>query len=342
VNTRPLLIVTFALAFAFGALGAVFYVHQAAPIAQTAPAKPTPAAPTPDKADPDEEEASTKWPADAGSPEQVMYAQAQLMQTAVGQLTPRRPGHPNLYVIGFAGDGEENVFRNEVEFVEHQFTQRFDSAGHVIVMINNPATLTSTPLATLSNLQTAIDAVAERMDQEQDILFLFLTTHGSREHELYVSLEPLPLDQIGPDDLADLFADTHIRHRVVVISACYSGGFVDALKNDTTMIVTAARTDRASFGCGTDSDITDFGRAFFVDGLNHNDNFKAAYDEAAQLVDSWETRDDEEHSYPQFVSTPKIEAQLKAWRAGIRLGPPLPFKTSAPKQNAVDSLTAMR
>jgi len=340
VTTRHLLAFTFALAFAFGALGAVMYVHQHEPATQSA-AKDAPATPAIDDDNADEEPAS-KWPSEAGSAEQVMYAQSQLMQTAIDQLAPRKSGHPNLYLIGFAGDGSENVFRNEVEFVERQFTQRFDSAGHVLTLINNPGTLSSTPLASLSNLQMAVDAVAERMDQEQDVLFLFLTSHGSREHELYVNLDPLPLDQIGINDLVDVFASTHIRHRVFVISACYSGGFIDALKNDTTMIITAARADRASFGCGTNSEITDFGRAFFVDGMNHNDNFKAAYTEAASLIESWETRDDEEHSYPQFVSTPQIEAQLKAWRAGIRLGAPLPFKTTTPKADTVDSLTAMR
>ena len=52
------------------------------------------------------------------------------------------------------------------------------------------------------------------------------------------------------------------------------------------MIITAARADRTSFGCGTQSEITDFGRAFFVDGLNHNDSFEAAFDEARPLIAS--------------------------------------------------------
>jgi peptidase C13-like protein len=141
--------------------------------------------------------------------------------------------------------------------------------------------------------------------------------------------------------LADVFSDAHIRYKVIVISACYAGGFIDALKNDTTMIITAARADRTSFGCGTNSDITDFGRAFFVEGLNHNDSFQDAYTEAAKLVDSWETRDNEEHSHPQIVTSPKIEAQLKKWRSGIQLGPPLLFKpASAPKTKDDDSRTA--
>jgi hypothetical protein len=337
---RRLLATVFALAFAFGALGAVLYLHRTAihPAAKDA----TEQAAKDDADDDDKQAATSKWPDDAGTPEQVMYAQAQLMQDAVKTLMPRTPGRPNLYLIGFAGDGDENVFRNEVEFVERQFTQRFDSAGHTLALINNPATVTRTPIASLSNLQTAVDAAAERMNAEQDILFLFLTSHGSKEHELYVGLDPLPLDQIAPDDVADLFADTRIRYRVIVISACYSGGFIDALKNDTTMVITASRADRASFGCGTDSDITDFGRAFFVDGLNHNDTFSAAFDEAKSLIDSWEARDDEEHSFPQIESTPRIEAQLKAWRAGIRLGPPLPFKIAPQHPQSADSLTAMQ
>jgi hypothetical protein len=337
---RRLLFTVFALAFAFGALGAVLYLRSAnqhgghVDTAQTA---------KDDDSGDDKEATASKWPDDAGTPEQVMYAQAQLMQDAVNALMPRTPGKPNLYMIGFAGDGDENVFRNEVEFAERQFTQRFDSAGHTLVLINNPATITRTPLASLSNLQTAVDAVAERMNVEQDIVFVFLTSHGSREHELYVSLDPLPLDQISPEDLAGVFTDTHIRYRVIVISACYSGGFIDALKNDTTLVITAARADRASFGCGTDSEITDFGRAFFVDGLNHNDSFTAAFDEAKNLIDSWEARDDEEHSFPQIVSTPRIEAQLKAWRAGIHLGPPLPFQNAPPHTpSSTDSLTALR
>jgi len=350
MTLRRLLITTFVAAFGFGAVGALLYIHRtppAAPATASAPAKdmivdPQKPAPGDDQDNGDDKDSASKWPADAGSPEQVMYAQGQLMQKAIDQLTPRRQGHPNLYMVGFAGDGDQNVFRNEVEFVQRQFDQRFDSAGHTLVLVNSPDTLNTAPLASLSNLQSAVDAVDERMDPEQDILFLFLTSHGSREHEIYVGLDPLPLDQIAPDDLSDLFADTHIKYRVIVISACYSGGFIDAVKNDTTMVITAAREDRASFGCSADSDITDFGRAFFVDGLNHNDNFSAAFTEAAHLVDSWETRNDEEHSFPQFVTTPKIDAQLKAWRTGIHLGPPLPFKTAVPKGEKVDSLTAMR
>mgnify|MGYP006209079615 CR=1 FL=1 len=51
-------------------------------------------------------------------------------------------------------------------------------------------------------------------------------------------------DTITPDALRAALDASGIVHRVVVISACYSGGFVPALKNPDTLVLTAARPDR--------------------------------------------------------------------------------------------------
>lgn len=328
---RRLLALVFALTFACGALTAVLLVRH------TAPATPTHAAAQAQHSvdDSADDSSGDDWPDDADTPEQVIYAQPRMLREAVAKLAPRVPGKPNLYFVGFAGDGAEDVFLNEAEYARTLFAKRFAANGHELLLVNNPATLSRYPLATLTNLETAVAAVAEKMDRSNDILFLLLTSHGTQDHVLYVAMDPLPLDQIAPEDLADALAKAKIRHKVIVISACYSGGFIDALKDDATMIVTAARADRSSFGCGTDSDITDFGRAFFVDGLNHSDSFTGAFAEASKLVDAWETRDHEKHSLPQLVSTPRIEAQLKLWRDSIKIGPPVPFIATRPSGDAL-------
>jgi hypothetical protein len=309
-------------------------------VAQQDVAQPDDALPQHESRD-DDDATGNAWPDDADSPEQVLYAQTQRMQEAIDKLTPRIPDRVNMYVVAFAGVGEEDVFRNEAEFVVRQFEQRFDAAGHTLLLVNNPQTLQMLPLANLTNLETAIDAIAERMDAETDILLLFMTSHGSRDHLLSVSMDPLPLDQIAPQDLNDVLQESHIRNKVLIVSACYSGGFVKPLEGDTTMVITAAREDRSSFGCGTDSQITDFGRAFFVEGLNHSDSFTGAFEVAKSLVDAWEVRDHEKHSYPQISTTPQIESALKKWRQGIHLGPPVPFAPARAK-SATDDLTAFR
>jgi hypothetical protein len=68
--------------------------------------------------------------------------------------------------------------------------------------------------------------------------------------------------------------------------------------------------------------------------LNHSDTVTGAFVEASKLVDAWETRDHDEHSLPQLASTSRIEAQLKLWRNGIVVGPPVPFIATRPNGGA--------
>lgn len=279
----------------------------------------TPAPATPDANDDSE-------PADPGfDPEVVMYDQHRQMDAALRRLAPQTPGKTDLYFLAFGGDGGEDVFRNEAEYAERLMAARFGATGHTLTLVNNAATVDTRPLATWSNLEIALDGLEKVMDPEEDVLVLFLTSHGGEDHVLLVDLDPLPLDQIGADDLAEMLNKHHFRWKVVIVSACYSGGFIAPLKNATTMIITAARADRTSFGCGSDADITWFGKAFFAEGLNQSDSFRGAFGIARTLIDEWETRNGETHSEPQIASTPLIETKLRAWRDGIRLGPPLPF-----------------
>jgi hypothetical protein len=217
--------------------------------------------------------------------EEVIYNQQNLIDEAAAKLKPQTPGVVDLYVVAFAGDASENVFGNEVEYAEKLFGERFGAEGRVVVLENQAATVEKRPLATLTNLRLALDAVAKTMDPAEDILLVYLTTHGSQDHELLVDLDPLPLDQIAPEDLADaLKTRPGIRWKIVVVNACYSGGFIDAIRDESTMVMTSAREDRTSFGCGADSDITYFGKAFLADALNRTTSIPEAFALAKQSV----------------------------------------------------------
>lgn len=280
-------------------------------------------------ATPAEDEAKADFDA-----EQAMYAQPALLDAALSKLAPQVPGKPDLYVVAFAGDAQEDVFRNEAEYVEDLFSKRFGANGHVVVLENNVQTVTTRPLANWTNLHRTLQAIAGRMDPAEDILLLYLSTHGSDDHQLLVDLDPLPLNQIGPDDIADALKTTPaMRWKVIVVNACYSGGFVDALRDDSTMVMTSARADRTSFGCGADSDITYFGKAFLAEALNKTTSLREAFDLARASVDEWESADAShaegkavEHSEPQIASSPSIEAKLATWRRALHAGPTVPFK----------------
>ena len=123
-----------------------------------------------------------------------------------------------------------------------------------------------------------------------------------------------------------------MRWKVVVVNACYSGGFVDALRDDSTLVITSARADRTSFGCGADSDITYFGKAFLAEALNRTTSIPDAFAHAKKSVAEWEDRDKEEHSEPQIATTRSIEAKLEAWERALKPGP-VPFSPAAPAKS---------
>ncbi|WP_298161405.1 C13 family peptidase [Brevundimonas sp.] len=79
--------------------------------------------------------------------------------------------------------------------------------------------------------------------------FLYFTSHGGPQGLVFG-----PDRILSPTSVVTLVRDwCSDRPTVVVISACYSGIFVDSLAAPNRMIMTAARRDRSSFGCSEDA-----------------------------------------------------------------------------------------
>ena len=76
---------------------------------------------------------------------------------------------------------------------------------------------------------------------------IHMTSHGSKGQGFYFSRAGI----MSPKYLAS--AVDHAcgtRPTVILISACYSGVFVPTLAAPNRLVLTAARPDRSSFGCG--------------------------------------------------------------------------------------------
>jgi hypothetical protein len=329
-------VLTALLAFAAGVLLMLLLNRHPAARVQPAPSVATASTSAPASAsssDSDDSDDSDNWPNQAPSPEQVIYAQPGMVRQAIARLSPRVPDKTNLYLVTFAGDGGEDVFRNEAEYAAQLFSKRFGSTAHAVVLENNPSTLQSHPLADWSNLEDTLDQLTHVMKPDEDILVLYMTSHGDEDHNLLVDMDPLPLDQIGAPDLAGILKKRAFKWKVVVVNACYSGGFVPDLRGPGTLVLTAARTDRSSFGCGSDSDITYFGKAWLVDALNKTDNLVDAFQFAKNDIASWEKEQKLTPSEPQIDVGSGIAQQLASWRKEVAPGPAVPFNPPPPSSN---------
>lgn len=82
-----------------------------------------------------------------------------------------------------------------------------------------------------------------------DACFVFMTSHGSRGRGFYLKQDQM----LAPSELANMVQKACGNNpTVILVSACYSGQFVEALKGSNRIVLTAAREDRTSFGCSAD------------------------------------------------------------------------------------------
>ena len=250
---------------------------------------------------------------------ELLRRQRRLLLEQARALAPQRPGVVDLYFIGFGGNATQDVFRNEVLFAKTLFEHRFDAADRTLVMINSQKTRDGLPLATYENLRLALNFVSHVIDRDEDLVFLFLTSHGSRDHRLSIEMPPLDLKQLDVPMLKALIEKSRIQWRVVVISACYSGGFVEPLRDPKALIITAARPDRTSFGCTNTARFTYFGRAFFAEALQLETSFVRAFDIASRTIAQIERQQHFRPSQPQIDLGREMGKKLATFEARLNL-----------------------
>ncbi|TLX58074.1 peptidase C13 [Stutzerimonas nosocomialis] len=234
--------------------------------------------------------------------------QGRLLDEALGALPASTPA-TELYGLIFAGDGQQSVFLRESDFVSRLLRERYHAHGQV-TLVNHRDHLADRPLATRENLRRAIEALA-RASGPEDLLFFYFTSHGSADHQLAVVQPRLTLEDLPAADLARLLQPLADRNKVVIISACYSGGFIEPLKDERTLVMTAARADRVSFGCSEESDFTYFGRALFAEAMSRTRDLAEAFELAKAHVAEQEEAEQYQASEPQLWAP---EGVLAHWR----------------------------
>ena len=237
--------------------------------------------------------------------------QGSLLNAALEAIAASTPAI-ELYSLVLAGDGKQSVFMREADYVNDMLAHRFASHGQ-ISLVNHRDHLLDRPMATRENLHRAAKMLAERTGPE-DLVFIYLTSHGSQEHELVLEQPRLQLSDLPADELAAALAPLKKRDKIIVISACYSGGFIPALKDEKTLIMTASRADRVSFGCSEEADFTYFGNALFAQALNQTDDLQQAFKLAKHYVAERELTDNYEASEPQMWAPKGVLAHWQRLR----------------------------
>jgi hypothetical protein len=159
--------------------------------------------------------------------------------------------HNDWAVIVVAGDwhahdgGPTEAFDNARRDVSAALVSIGFARESIAQFSTRPERYAGTQTAEASNIGESMRVLVR---QHPDGCLLYFSSHGAPQGLLLGGIIA------SPHDMAQFIGGTcGNRPTVVIVSACYSGVFVPALAGPNRMIVTAARPDRTSFGCGQDS-----------------------------------------------------------------------------------------
>jgi hypothetical protein len=235
-------------------------------------------------------------------------SQQALLQTEIDGLAPAPKGATAIYAIGLDG-WSEDVFLKELDGGLAVLSAILPIRGRTLRLVNHRETLSSTPLADRRNFAAAVHAVAKVMNKGDDILLLFMTSHGEPTG-FGLRLPNGALSELTPQEVAATLNNEGIKNRIVIVSACYAGTFVPPLANDDTIVLTAADATHTSFGCAPERDWTYFGDALFRQSLRPGRDLQHAFDNARVLIQGWELMDHAPPSNPQAHFGPALSAKL--------------------------------
>jgi hypothetical protein len=160
-----------------------------------------------------------------------------------------------------------------------------------------------------SDPQTIATALWDLSNGTSGGCFAYFTSHGTPDGFVIGEdvLLPGKMSQIVNNACGD-------RPTVVFVSSCFSGVFVPVLAAPNRLVMSAARPDRTSFGCGESNRYTFFDTCFL-------ENFKGAGDfptlakDVDACVSAREKKDGIKYpSEPQISIGASVAAQLPHWK----------------------------
>jgi hypothetical protein len=242
------------------------------------------------------------------SPELVERQPALIDETVAAIALNSAPG-AQVYFLGFAAYGDERVFAEEIDLAERRVAERYGSAGRSLRLVNDHRDAEKYPFATVASLRYALDALGRVMDAD-DVLFLALSSHGSHDATLEISNPGIRSATLSAQQLAEALDHSGIRWRVIVISACYSGSFLEQLTDERTIVLTAAAWNKPSFGCSDDRHLTYFGEGFYRDALPAAHDLREAFEITAREITKREQAEKRVPSEPQAYFGSQLEPRM--------------------------------
>jgi Peptidase C13 family len=234
------------------------------------------------------------------------------MRDALAGLKAQRAGVVDAYVVVAALDSDP-VFGREAREAGRVLASRFDAGGRTVVLAHDEGNDRADAPATPESLASALGGVANVMNRDEDVLVLYTTSHGSPRAGLNFRDPTRGAAVIAPAQLAAMLDRPGFKNRLIILQACFSGQFVDALAAPRTVVATASSSMKSSFGCSAGNDWTFFGYALINQAMRQPDTFVRQFRRAFVTILGWEQKSGFEPSSPQI----SVGSEAASWLAAL-------------------------
>jgi hypothetical protein len=202
---------------------------------------------------------------DATNPasEPVLALQRELQDEALGALEDQRQGETDLYFVAFAPDGGP-AWGSQLSRAKRTMDEHWRTQQRSLAFVNDRATLTEVPMATVSHLREALEEIGSAIDMDEDVVMLYVAGRSNDDGSLRASMPPLALVPLTAAGLSHLLTQAGIRWRIIVVATCDLQPFIDALVDDQTLLIA---TSASSAECSDNRTLAALGEALFGEAL---------------------------------------------------------------------------
>jgi hypothetical protein len=217
--------------------------------------------------------------------EAVLAAQEFMMDRAIDSLEDERSGVTDLYFVGFAPDARRPGVVADVPAAQRTMDERWNTNGRSVVMMTTPLTVAERPFATVTHLRKMLLEIGGFIDADDDVVMVYLTGTTGADHTLTAVNPPLELSSLSAQGLRQLLDAAGIRWRIIVMSSCAAGAWIDALKDDDTVVIASSAADVRGADCAAGLRPSVFGDVFFGEAMRKGEDVAHAFEAARkQLV----------------------------------------------------------
>lgn len=229
---------------------------------------------------------------------------------------PAHPAGPETLVLAVGGEGYLEIFDREARraaaVLRVRGVRATGSAAPALVLSNTPEQATSGIMASPGTVALTIAAIGKRA-RPGDTTIVYLTSHGGRDATMSMDAPRFDFAPLGAERLARALDAAGLKRRIIIISACFAGSWIEPLASPTTIVLAAAAADRTSFGCDDSRELTLFGESLLGE-LAHTDlSLATAFARAKARVAASER---EERITPSLPQARVGAAMQEVWTQG--------------------------